>query len=132
MEKVEGLLDWTIRDVENWLEKSQELWNRLNGGGFMTGDEFYNWRNDVESSWAVARVTMNMVLHQLVRARKLLDEKDKEIASIHLELARCGLYLTGGELRYSYSDGKVDMVDINNAALFAEDRESMAPDETKE
>ena len=125
MERPEGLLDWTIRDVEEWLNKSQETWAKLNGGHFMTGDEFYAWRNEVESEWAVARVTMDMVLHQLVRARKLLDEKDKEIASIHLELARCGLYLTNGELRYAYSDGKVDIVDINNAALYAEDRETL-------
>jgi len=125
MEKVEGLLDWTIRDVENWLTKSQETWARLNGGHFMNGDEFMDWRNEVESEWAVARVTMDMVLHQLVRARKLLDEKDAEIAKIHTELMRCGLYLVDGELRYGYSDGKVDIVDINNAALYAEDRDTI-------
>jgi len=129
MERPEGLLDWTIRDVENWLAKSQETWSKLNAGKFMTGDEFYAWRNEVESEWAVARVTMDMVLHQLVRARKLLEEKDAEIASIHAELMRCGLYLTNGELRYGYSDGKVDIVDINNAALYAEDRDTIDSEE---
>jgi len=125
MERPEGLLDWTIRDVENWLTKSQETWSKLNAGKFMTGDEFMDWRNEVESEWAVARVTMDMVLHQLIRARKLMEEKDAEIARIHTELMRCGLYLVNGELRYGYSDGKVDIVDINNAALYAEDRDTI-------
>jgi hypothetical protein len=129
MERFETGLDWNIRRVNEWLAKSNDLWKALDGSAFMSGEAFEQWRQEVIGAWSTARVLLEGVIYELAHARAELERKDLEISHIHRELAACGLYLTHDGLRYMNGDGRVDPLDINNAALFAEDRDTMTDKE---
>jgi hypothetical protein len=130
MDRYESFLDWITGQVEKWLADAQRLADKLAEGKFKDSTEWQAWQNDVVGSWAYARSQMYTVKGELEWASKELAKKDAEIARIHAELARCGLYITHDGLRYAYSDGPVSIVDINQAALYAEDRDTMTEKES--
>jgi DNA-binding protein YbaB len=125
MEGFESELDWNIRRVNEWLATANNLWKALDTIVDMSKKDHEQWQQAIIGSWARARSFMDDVVYALAHAQRQLAEKDIQINRMELELMRCGLYITNGELRYMRGDHKVERLDIDNAALCAEDRDTL-------